>query len=108
MGAAAALSTSEFEQKVIQSAKPVLIDFWAEWCGPCIALGPTVETVAAEYAGKAEVYKVDVDAEGDLAMQFGVMSIPTLIVFKAGKEVDRMVGMQNKEAITKSLDKALI
>ncbi len=108
MGAAAALTTSEFEQKVVQSSKPVLVDFWAEWCGPCIALGPTIDALAQEYAGKVEVFKVDVDVEGDLAMQFGVMSIPTLIVFKNGQEFDRLVGVQPKEGIAKSLEKALL
>jgi thioredoxin 1 len=99
MAANLAMSSSEFEQQVLQSDVPVLIDFWAEWCGPCKAIGPSIEQLAQEYAGKAKVYKVDVDREGDLAQRYGIMSIPALIVFKGGKEVDRMVGAAPKPQI---------
>ncbi len=107
MGAELAVSTSEFEQKVLGSEVPVLVDFWAEWCGPCKAIGPSIEQLASEYAGKAGVYKVDVDREGDIATRYGVMSIPALLVFKGGKEVDRMVGAVPKATIANLLDRHL-
>lgn len=107
MSIAAPLAASEFEEKVAASPVPVLIDFWAEWCGPCKAIAPEVEKVAKEYAGRVAVYKVDVDAEGELAMRFGIMSIPTLLVFKGGKIVEQIVGFTNKENIAKALDRAL-
>jgi thioredoxin 1 len=102
-----ALAASEFEEMVLKSDVPVLVDFWAEWCTPCKAIGPTVEQIAAEYSGKAKVYKVDVDAHADLASQYGVMSIPALLVFKGGKVVDQMVGAGSKQTIAGLLDRAL-
>lgn len=102
-----ALKASDFETEVLQSPIPVLLDFWAEWCGPCRLIGPHVEAIANEYAGKAKVYKIDVDSEGELAMRFGVMSIPTLIVIKGGQEVDRMTGAGSKEQIVAMLERAL-
>ncbi len=107
MAANLAVTSSEFEQNVLKSELPVLVDFWAEWCGPCKAIGPSIEQLATEYAGKAKVYKLDVDSEGELAMQYGVMSIPALLVFKDGKEVDRMVGAAPKAQIAALLDRAL-
>ncbi len=102
-----ALVASDFEEMVIKSDVPVLVDFWAEWCGPCKAIGPSLEQIAAEYSGKAKVYKVDVDAHADLASQYGVMSIPALLVFKGGKVVDQMVGAGSKQTIAGLLDRAL-
>jgi thioredoxin 1 len=99
MGANLALSTADFEKEVLQSELPVLVDFWATWCGPCMAIAPHVEAIAAELAGKAKVFKVDVDSDPDLAGRFGVMSIPALLVFKGGQEVDRMVGSGPKDQI---------
>lgn len=94
-----ALSASEFESQVLNSSVPVLVDFWATWCGPCLHIGPSIEEIAAEVAGQAKVYKVDVDANGEIAMNYGIMSIPALLVFKDGKEVDRMVGAAPKDQI---------
>lgn len=102
-----ALKTSEFEAEVVQSEIPVLLDFWAEWCGPCRMIAPYVEEIATEYAGKAKVYKVDVDSEGELAMRFGVLGIPTLIVFKNGQEVERIASAVPKDQIAAMLDRAL-
>jgi thioredoxin 1 len=102
-----AVKGSEFDEKVLKSDVPVLVDFWAEWCGPCKAIGPSVEQLATEYTGKAHVYKVDVDTEGDLASQYGVMSIPALLIFKGGKVVDQMVGAAPKAQIAALLDRAL-
>lgn len=107
MGANLAISASEFDEKVIKSELPVLVDFWAEWCGPCKAIGPSVEQIATEYDGKATVFKVDVDANGDLATQYDVMSIPALLVFKGGKVVDRMVGALPKAQIAALIDRSL-
>ena len=93
------MSTADFEKEVLQSDVPVLVDFWATWCGPCMAIAPHVEAIAGELAGKAKVFKVDVDTDGDLASRYGVMSIPALLVFKGGQEVDRMVGAGPKDHI---------
>ena len=101
------LTTAEFSEKVLNSDLPVLIDFWAPWCGPCKAIGPSIEQLAEEYKGKAYVYKVDVDEEGDLASQFNVMSIPALMVFKGGKVVDEMKGAAPKAELAKLIDRNL-
>jgi thioredoxin 1 len=102
-----AVSSAEFDEKVLKSDVPVLVDFWAEWCGPCKAIGPTIEALATEYDGKAKVFKVDVDHEGDLAGQYGIMSIPALLVFKGGKVVDQMVGAAPKAQIAALIDRSL-
>ena len=102
-----ALKASDFEAEVLQSQIPVLLDFWAEWCGPCRMVAPSVEALATEYAGKAKVYKVDVDSEGELAMRYGVLSIPSLIVVKNGQEVDRITGAAPKEQIAAMIDRHL-
>jgi thioredoxin 1 len=102
-----AVTSDSFEQSVLKSDIPVLVDFWAEWCGPCKAIGPSIEQLATEYVGKAKVFKLDVDSEGELAQQYGVMSIPALLVFKGGKEVDRMVGAAPKAQIAALIDRAL-
>lgn len=105
MAAELQISAADFEKEVLQSDVPVLVDFWATWCRPCIAIGPHIEAIAAETAGKAKVYKVDVDSNSELAGQYGVMSIPNLLVFKGGQVVDNMVGAGSKEDIKALLEK---
>jgi thioredoxin 1 len=105
MGANLAVNTTDFEKEVLQSDVPVLVDFWATWCGPCRAIGPAVEEIASELAGKAKVLKVNVDEEPDLAGRYGVMSIPALIVFKNGQEVDRKVGAGPKTELKALLER---
>lgn len=95
MSAAAAVSTADFDKTVLQSDQPVLVDFWAVWCGPCRAIAPAVDAVAEEYAGKAKVYKLNVDENQEIAARYNVMSIPTLIIFKGGQKVGELVGGQN-------------
>jgi thioredoxin 1 len=107
MAADLALSASEFEEKVLKSDVPVLVDFWAPWCGPCKQIGPSIEQLAGEYAGKAKVYKVDVDQNPDLAQQYNVMSIPALLLFKGGKESGKIVGAAAKPKIAELIDRAL-
>jgi len=102
-----AVTSSSFDESVLKSDVPVLVDFWAEWCGPCKAIGPSIEQLATEYEGKAKVFKLDVDSEGDIAQQYGVMSIPALLVFKGGKEIDRMVGAAPKATIAALIERAL-
>ena len=96
---------SDFQREVLESEVPVLVDFSAVWCGPCRAIEPHVEAIASERQGKAKVFKVDVDSDGDVAARYGVMSIPALIVFKGGQEVDRMVGAGPKDAIKNLLER---
>lgn len=93
------ITKDNFEQEVIQSDKPVLLDFWASWCGPCRMVGPIVEQVAGEAGNTAKIGKVNVDEEPELAKTFRVMSIPTLVVMKNGKVVNTKVGVQTKQAI---------
>ncbi|HXB98045.1 MAG TPA: thioredoxin [bacterium] len=107
MSKAMAITEANFKTEVLDSAQPVLIDFWAEWCGPCRMVGPIVEELAGEYAGKAKVGKVDVDSQQALAGSFGVSSIPTLLVIKGGKVVNGRVGVGSKADLAKMLDEAL-
>ena len=97
------LTVDNFEQEVIQSELPVLVDFWATWCGPCRMVGPVVSEIAEEYEGKVKVGKIDVDEEGELAEKYGVQSIPTLIFFKNGEEAARQVGFAPKAKLVQML-----
>lgn len=98
------LSDSTFEQEVLQSDVPVLVDFWAKWCGPCKRIAPILEELAGENVGKVKVGKVDVDDNPGAAGDYGVMSIPTLILFKGGKEAERLVGALPKSELQKLID----
>lgn len=90
--------------EIINSDQPVLVDFWAEWCGPCKMIGPVVEELAADYDGKAVIGKVDVDANPEVSAKFGIRSIPTLLVFKNGEIVDKQVGAVPKSVLSQKLD----
>ena len=96
-----------FDTDVVQADLPVLIDFWADWCRPCKAIAPTIEEIAGEYAGKVKVGKLNVDQNQNTAMQYGVRSIPTLLIMKSGEVVSQIVGAVPKENITKALDEIL-
>lgn len=103
MGKAIEITDANFEQ-IIASDKPVLIDFWAEWCGPCKMIGPLVEELATEYEGKAVIGKVDVDSNPAVSAKFGIRSIPTLLVFKGGEVVDKQIGAVSKSVLSQKLD----
>ena len=102
-GAAVAVTDSTFQSEVLTSEQPVLVDFWATWCGPCRMVAPIVEEIAGEQGGKLKVAKVDVDQNPQVAQQFGVMSIPTLIVFKGGEAVERLVGYMPKAKLMQAI-----
>jgi len=103
MAKAVEITDANFEQ-IIASDKPVLVDFWAEWCGPCKMIGPVVEELASEYEGKAVVGKVDVDSNPAVSAKFGIRSIPTLLVFKGGEIVDKQIGAVPKSVLSQKLD----
>lgn len=99
------LKDSDFESDVLGSDKPILVDFWAEWCGPCRIIAPSVEAVAEEYQGKAGFYKMNVDENANVPQRYGIRGIPTLILFKGGQEQERIVGAVSREAIAKVVAK---
>ena len=104
MAKALEFTDGNFEAEVLNSDKPVLVDFWAEWCGPCRMIGPVVEEMAGEYEGKAKIGKVNVDNNPDISVKYGIRSIPALLIFKNGEVVDQIVGAVPKPHITKQLD----
>ena len=101
------LTDANFEQEVLKSDLPVLVDFWAPWCGPCRMLGPVIEELAKEYAGKVKVCKLNTDEAQDTAGKYQISAIPTILLFKGGKMAEQLVGLQPKEEIKKHLDQLI-
>ncbi len=107
MSQAKELTSADFDAEVLQSDMPVLVDFWAPWCGPCRMMGPIIDAVAEKYADRVKVCKVNVDEAGDVAGKFGIRSIPTLMIFKAGQQADMVVGAVPEAELSQRLDRAL-
>lgn len=101
------ITDATFEEVVLKSDKPVVVDFWAAWCGPCRMVGPIIDEVSDEYEGKAVVGKVDVDANQEFAAKYGVRNIPTVLVFKDGEVINRQVGVSPKKTYTDAIEAAL-
>jgi len=107
MGAPLTITDATFETEVLNAPEPVLVDFWATWCGPCKMIAPALEEIATEQTGRLKIAKLDVDANGETAMRFGVQSIPTLILFKGGQQVERLLGAMPKQSIMSKLERHL-
>lgn len=101
------LTNETFDQTVLKSNKPVVVDFWATWCGPCRVVGPVMEELASDYNGKVQIAKVNVDDQGELAARFKIMSIPTILAFKNGELAEKTVGSRSKEEFSEMIDKLL-
>jgi thioredoxin 1 len=99
------VSEASFEQDVVGAGEPVLVDFWAQWCAPCRMIAPVVEAVAKDYAGRARVVKVNVDDSPSISQRYGIKGIPTLILFRDGKEAERVVGAVSKESLSRLVEK---
>ena len=104
----AILTDASFQKEVLQSAVPVLVDFWAEWCGPCKMLGPVLEELAGEYVGRVKVGKVNIDEHQKVASDYGIRAIPTLLLFKDGEVAEQIVGLRSKRDLKASLDKVAV
>ncbi|MFA6550269.1 MAG: thioredoxin [Candidatus Gracilibacteria bacterium] len=98
------IKDADFEQEVLKSDLPVLVDFFAQWCGPCKMMGPLIDELSEGYVGKVKIFKMDVDENPQTAMKYGIQSIPTLIFFKGGEPVDSAIGFQSKDALKTKLD----
>tara|TARA_B100000029_G_scaffold516796_1_gene634382 strand:+ start:23652 stop:23975 length:324 start_codon:yes stop_codon:yes gene_type:complete len=107
VGHPTAITDDQFESEVINSGTPVLVDFWAEWCGPCKAVAPTLEELAEDYDGRLKIVKVDIDENREAATRFGIRSIPSLLLFKDGAEVDRILGALPKQQLAEKIDNHL-
>ncbi|MDZ7689953.1 MAG: thioredoxin TrxA [Balneolaceae bacterium] len=107
MSKAEKFTDDTFQEDVLKSDKPVLVDFWAEWCGPCRMVGPVVDEMAGEYEGKAKIGKVNVDENPEISTEYGIRSIPSLLIFKDGEVVDQIVGAVPKSQLKKQLDAQL-
>ena len=102
------LTAANFEEQVLQSPTPVLVDFWAEWCGPCKMIAPILDELASEYDGKVKVGKVNIDEYQSIATQYGIRAIPTLLIFKDGEVAEQVVGMRSKRDLKANLDKVAV